>query len=75
MDSAELISLNVGGTVFITTVATLNKDPDSMLAAMFRSADLPPAKKGPFTKYILSHCLTLHIFENETDLARPFPQY
>ena len=46
MDSAELISLNVGGTVFTTTVATLTKDPDSMLAAMFRSADLPPAKKG-----------------------------
>ena len=45
MDSADLISLNVGGTIFTTTLATLTKDPDSMLAAMFRSSDLPPAKK------------------------------
>ncbi|PRW20592.1 BTB POZ domain-containing adapter for CUL3-mediated degradation 3 [Chlorella sorokiniana] len=34
--SDELITLNVGGTLFRTTHATLTKHPDSMLAAMFR---------------------------------------
>merc|ERR1712117_995153 len=63
--SGEVITLNVGGTLFTTTVATLTKYPDSMLAAMFNpESERPPAGKddndnffidgepGPF-KYIL----------------------
>ena len=76
MDSAELISLNVGGTVFTTTVGTLTKDPDSMLAAMFCSANLPPAKKGPFISYTYAHKihplpLSYPVFGKETHVASP----
>ena len=34
-DNNQIISLNVGGTIFVTTVGTLTKVPLSMLAAMF----------------------------------------
>jgi len=34
-DNDEWITLNVGGTRFLTTRTTLTKDPDSMLARMF----------------------------------------
>ena len=41
-----MIKLNVGGTLFTTTVATLTKYPDSMLAAMFNpESERPPAEK------------------------------
>jgi hypothetical protein len=33
------ISLNVGGKVFTTTLCTLNKEPNSMLARMFSQED------------------------------------
>eukprot|EP00795_Rhopilema_esculentum_P012412 gene12412-3075_t len=33
----EWVTLNVGGTRFVTTRSTLTKDPDSMLARMFSS--------------------------------------
>ena len=33
--SAEIISLNVGGTIYTTTRSTLTRYPDSMLGAMF----------------------------------------
>lgn len=35
----EWVILNVGGTRFVTTRTTLNKDPDSMLARMFSSEE------------------------------------
>ena len=44
--SGKVIRLNVGGTLFTTTVATLTKYPDSMLAAMFNpESERPPAGK------------------------------
>ena len=44
--SGKVIKLNVGGTLFTTTVATLTKYPDSMLAAMFNpESERPPAEK------------------------------
>lgn len=46
----EVVELNVGGRVFVTTRSTLCKHSNSMLAAMF-SGDLQPAQqdnKGRF---------------------------
>ena len=44
--SGEVISLNVGGVIFVTSVATLTKYPASMLAAMFNpESERPPARK------------------------------
>ena len=52
--SGEVISLNVGGTIFVTSVATLTKDPNSMLAPMFGGAtELPPARKDGHGNYFL----------------------
>uniref|UniRef100_A0A6I8N625 Potassium channel tetramerisation-type BTB domain-containing protein n=1 Tax=Ornithorhynchus anatinus TaxID=9258 RepID=A0A6I8N625_ORNAN len=36
------VTLNVGGTVYATTLETLTRFPDSMLGAMFRGRPLPP---------------------------------
>ena len=38
----EVVELNVGGTLYATTKATLSRHPASMLARMLES-DLPPA--------------------------------
>ena len=35
MSLNSVVSLNVGGTKFVTTTTTLLADPDSMLAKMF----------------------------------------
>ena len=44
--SREVVTLNVGGALFTTTVATLTKYPNSMLAAMFdQKSERPPARK------------------------------
>ena len=52
--SGEVISLNVGGTIFVTSVATLTKDPNSMLASMFGGAtELPPARKDGHGNYFV----------------------
>ena len=49
-----MISLNVGGTQFTTTVATLTKYPNSMLALMFNSeSDRPPAEKDDQGSYFI----------------------
>ena len=52
MESMQLstkVKLNVGGILFTTTVQTLTKDPDSMLAAMFSGRfPMKPAKDGTF---------------------------
>lgn len=50
--SGEWISLNVGGVIFQTTVATLTQDPNSMLAAMFNS-ERPPAMKDDNGNYLI----------------------
>ena len=52
--SGGVISLNVGGTIFVTSVATLTKDDNSMLAPMFGgSTELPPARKDGDGNYFL----------------------
>ena len=44
--SGEVITLNVGGALFTTTVATLTKYPNSLLAAMFDpESERPPARQ------------------------------
>ena len=44
--SGEVISLNVGGVIFTTTITTLTQYPNSMLAAMFDTeSERPPARK------------------------------
>ncbi|KAM1166998.1 hypothetical protein ACFX13_029697 [Malus domestica] len=46
-DSSSLVHLNVGGKKFCTTVGTLTqRQPDSMLAAMFSRHTLSKDKKG-----------------------------
>ncbi|XP_062522994.1 uncharacterized protein LOC134197664 [Corticium candelabrum] len=45
----ECTSLNVGGTIFMTTLQTLRKDGDSMLASMFSGRfNMEPRKDGSF---------------------------
>lgn len=63
MNGAEIIHLNVGGTVYTTTRSTLCRYPDSMLGAMFRG-DIPSRldhnghyfidRDGECFKYILN---------------------
>ena len=49
-----MITLNVGGTLFTTTVATLTQYPDSMLAAMFNpESGRPPAEKDGQGNYFI----------------------
>merc|ERR1712117_39880 len=44
--SGQVITLNVGGTLFTTTITTLTKYPNSLLAAMFEpDSERPPARK------------------------------
>ena len=52
--SGGVISLNVGGTVFVTSVATLTQYPNSMLAAMFNpESERPPAMKDGQGNYFI----------------------
>lgn len=49
MDFSSAVKLNVGGHHFTTTVQTLTKDPNSMLAAMFSGRfEMKPSKDGTF---------------------------
>lgn len=41
------MTLNVGGTLYSTTLETLTRFPDSMLGAMFRADTLMPANFNP----------------------------
>ena len=61
------VNLNVGGRHFTTSVQTLTKDPDSMLAAMFSGRfELKPCEDGAFFidrdgthfRYILNYLRT-----------------
>ena len=61
------VNLNIGGQHFTTSIQTLTKDPDSMLAAMFSgSFELKPCEDGAFFidrdgshfRYILNYLRT-----------------
>ena len=46
---SSTVKLNIGGQYFITSVQTLRKDPNSMLAAMFSGKfDTKPSEDGSF---------------------------
>ena len=46
---SSTVNLNVGGQHFTTSLQTLTKDPNSMLAAMFSSKfEMKPSKDGSF---------------------------
>ena len=46
----EVVTLDVGGTLFKTTLTTLRQYPGSMLAAMFDSSSgRPPAMQVKYT--------------------------
>ena len=61
----QVISLNVGGTLYTTTIGTLTRYPESMLGAMFNGQYLPTNldkqgsyfidRDGPTFKYILQY--------------------
>lgn len=79
----EFVSLNVGGSVYRTSLSTLRRYPDSMLGAMFRG-DLPTVRDkqgnyfidrdGTLFRYILNFLrtseLTLPCDFKETELLR-----
>lgn len=79
MNGSEIIHVNIGGTVYTTTRATLCRYPDSMLGAMFRG-DIPSRldhnghyfidRDGETFKYILN-------FLRSTKLSLPndFKEY
>ena len=47
--SSRVVKLNVGGIPFTTTVTTLRKDPNSMLAALFSGTlEIKPSEDGSF---------------------------
>ena len=46
---SSTVKLNVGGHYFTTSLQTLTKDPDSMLAAMFSGKfEMRPSEDGAF---------------------------
>lgn len=46
---ASTVKLNVGGKIYKTTLATLRKDPDSMLCAMFSGKfEVKPDEDGAY---------------------------
>ena len=76
---SSTVNLNVGGHVFKTSVQTLTKDPNSMLAAMFSGKfEMKPSKDGSFfidrdgthLRFILNYLRTgkLTLPEGETFL-------
>ena len=73
------IKLNVGGKIFVTTIQTLTKDPDSMLASMFSGRfPMTPDEDGSFFidrdpkyfRFILNFLRTGVALLPETSLGR-----
>ena len=53
----DIIRLNVGGTSFMTTRATLTSSPESLLAKMFAlDSELPPARVTEDGAYFIDAC-------------------
>ena len=69
----DIIQLNVGGTAYTTTLATLRRYPDSMLGAMFNGS--MPTRKDPNGQYFIDRDGTLFIhvlnFLRSSQLALP----
>ena len=63
---AAWIRLNVGGTVFATTVTTLAKDPDSFLHRICRTDDNLDSHKVSFLKITLSSSISFHFYQENS---------
>ncbi|XP_065837366.1 uncharacterized protein [Oscarella lobularis] len=78
ISSSNVVSLNVGGTVFMTTVETLTQDPRSILATMVANNQSEPDGTYFFDRdpthfrYILNYLRTGLLYDDQpdTDLAR-----
>jgi len=54
---ADWVKLNVGGTVFVTSLATLTSKPESVLGKMFQpGSTIPPAAKAEDGVYLIDAC-------------------
>lgn len=67
---SEKIKLNVGGQIFVTSITTLTKDPDSLLARMFgpNGTAVPEAdgsyfidRDGTYFRYVLNYLRDLTV--------------
>ena len=57
MIMANWVKLNVGGTVFVTSLATLTSKPESVLGKMFQpGSTIPPAAKAEDGVYLIDAC-------------------
>ena len=57
MIMANWVKLNVGGTVFETSLATLTFQPESVLGRMFQpGSTIPPAAKSEDGVYLIDAC-------------------
>ena len=54
---ADWVKLNVGGTVFETSLSTLISQPESVLGRMFQpGSSIPPAAKTEDGVYLIDAC-------------------
>jgi len=76
---SKIVRLNVGGHFFSTNLATLNKDPGSMLHAMFsRRFDTKPSEDGSYFidrdgthfRYILNYLRTGQLIVPKDEMVR-----
>lgn len=72
-DITEVISLNIGGTIYTTSIETLTRYPDSMLGSLFTQHQLPTITRdkdsnvfidrdGPLFRYVLNFLRSSHLF-------------
>lgn len=66
----EKVKLNVGGQIFVTSITTLTKDPDSLLSRMFgpNGTAVPEAdgsyfidRDGTYFRYVLNYLRDLTV--------------
>ncbi|XP_078354270.1 uncharacterized protein LOC144638853 [Oculina patagonica] len=76
---SKMVKLNVGGHLFSTSLATLNKDPGSMLHAMFSGRfDTKPSEDGSYFidrdgthfRYILNYLRTGQLIVPKDEIVR-----
>ena len=57
MIMANWVKLNVGGTIFETSLATLTSQPESVIGRMFQpGSPIPPAAKTEDGVYLIDAC-------------------